>query len=66
MYFRNFLQTRVNDYVNRGVRNVYKGQISTRNVPTFSQDLTPEYIVLNEEGTKAYVCLQVNTIGGMP
>ncbi|XP_072024360.1 mesenchyme-specific cell surface glycoprotein-like [Amphiura filiformis] len=49
------------EYVSRGVRFVYKGQISTQNIRTFlSQDLTPEYVVLNSQGTKAYVGLQIN------
>ena len=47
------------DYVAKGVRWPYRGEISS--VPsTFSQNLEPEYITLNKDDTIAYIALQVN------
>ncbi|XP_033642109.1 mesenchyme-specific cell surface glycoprotein-like [Asterias rubens] len=50
---------RAQDYLERGVRWPYRGEISE--TPTvFSQSIEPEYITLNGDDTKAYICLQDN------
>ncbi|XP_022096908.1 uncharacterized protein LOC110982645 [Acanthaster planci] len=50
---------RASDYVARGVRWPYRGQLS-ENLTSFSQSLEPEYITINKDATKAYICLQEN------
>ena len=47
------------DYVSRGVRWVWRGEGAGIN-NTFSQDLEPEYVTLDDAETKAYVALQVS------
>ncbi len=51
--------TRALDYFARGVRWPYRGELS-ENPTTFSQSIEPEYITLNTDDTKAYICLQDN------
>ncbi|XP_071506841.1 mesenchyme-specific cell surface glycoprotein-like [Diadema antillarum] len=43
-----------------GVRAPYKGQLNGDVYNTFSQNLEPEYIAIDEEDRYAYICLQEN------
>eukprot|EP00057_Strongylocentrotus_purpuratus_P018885 XP_011673359.1 PREDICTED: mesenchyme-specific cell surface glycoprotein [Strongylocentrotus purpuratus] len=58
---RNFTEfnDRADDYVARGVRYSYRGQLDGVN-HTFSQNLEPEYITYNYDDTKAFVALLKN------
>lgn len=49
---------RAQDYLGRGVRWVWRGDGSGQ-INTFSQDLEPESVVINEDDTLAYIILQV-------
>ncbi|XP_038076297.1 uncharacterized protein LOC119744441 [Patiria miniata] len=56
--FKSF-NDRADEYVRRGVRWPYRGELG-RSANNFSQSLEPEYITINKQDTKAYICLQEN------
>ena len=54
-----FQPLRSDEYVARGVRYPYHGELDGAN-DTFAQNLEPEYITYNYDDTKAFVGLQVS------
>ena len=53
---------RAGEYVQKGVRWVCSGNTGDSNEPinTFSQDMEPEYVSMNEDDSIAFVVLQVS------
>ena len=53
-----FINNRADEYVNKGVRQQYKGELGLK-PSTLSQSLEPEYVTFNEDEDLAYIALQV-------
>ncbi|CAH1793446.1 unnamed protein product, partial [Owenia fusiformis] len=51
---------RTNEYMEKGVRYLYRGLDQTPLVSTFSQDLEPKSVTINTAETRAYISLQEN------